>query len=100
MVKFVLPLAALAMAASVAALPAATSGTTFSFQQWVEDIIANPDTALTVDEAFAAAQAADIVSSAGGLQKRINCDQERLFGWKRAPVRVHSAICRPSSPVH
>lgn len=74
MVKLALPLAALAMAASVAAAPAATSGTTFSFEQWVEDIIANPNTALTVDEAIAAAQAADVVGSAGGLQKRVWCD--------------------------
>ncbi|KAG7294522.1 hypothetical protein NEMBOFW57_004597 [Staphylotrichum longicolle] len=65
MVKLALPLAALAMAASVAAVPApaetspAVSGTTFSFEAWVEDIIAHPDTALTVDEAIAAAEAAE-----------------------------------------
>ncbi|KXX79407.1 hypothetical protein MMYC01_204064 [Madurella mycetomatis] len=70
MVKFALPLVALALATSVAAAPQGTSKTTFSFEQWVEDIIANPDTALTVDEAIAAAQAADVVGSAGGLQKR------------------------------
>lgn len=83
MVKFALPLAALAIAASVAAAPAGTSGTTFSFEQWVEDIIANPDTALTPDEAIAAAEEAAVVGSAGGLQKRaVWCDG----GWKRAPV--------------
>jgi len=36
--------AALAMAASAAALPAATSPTTFSFAQWVEDIISEANT--------------------------------------------------------
>ncbi len=83
MVKFTLPLVALAMtAASVAAAPAATSATTFSFEQWVEDIIANPDTALTVDEAIAAARTSEVVGLAGGLQKRLWCDQP----WKRAPV--------------
>ncbi|KAK4153396.1 hypothetical protein C8A00DRAFT_15371 [Chaetomidium leptoderma] len=90
MVKFALPLVALAMTASVAAAPAETSGTTFSFERWVEDIIANPDTALTVDEAVAAANAADVVGSAGGLQKRIRCDQESI-GWKRAPGRDAAA---------
>ncbi|KAL2125801.1 hypothetical protein VTI74DRAFT_2713 [Chaetomium olivicolor] len=90
MVKLTLPLAALAMAASVAALPAATSGTTFSFAQWVEDIIANPDTALTVDEAIAAANAAGIVGSAGGLQKRANCDHA-VGVWTRAPGRDAAA---------
>lgn len=83
MVKTAIPLAALAMVASVAALPAGTSPTTFSFAQWVEDIISHPDTALTVDEAIAAAQAASIVGSAGGLQKRAYCDA----AWPRAPVR-------------
>ena len=89
-VKFALPLAALAMAASVAAAPApaeaspAVSGTNFSFEAWVEDIIAHPDTALTVDEALAAAEAADVVGSAGGLQKRAVCDGS---GWTRANVR-------------
>jgi len=95
MVRLLLPLAALAMTASVAAAPApaGVSATTFSFEQWVEDIIAHPDTALTVDEALAAAHAADVVGSAGGLQKRIRCDQESI-GWKRAPV------CRPPSHPH
>jgi hypothetical protein len=80
MVQLTLPLVALAMTvASVAAAPAAT----FSFEGWVEDIIANPDTALTVDEALAAARAADVVGSAGGLQKRAWCDRA---GLKRAPV--------------
>ena len=60
------------MPASVTAAPAATNGTTtFSFAQWVEDIIANPDTTLTVDEAIAAAEEAGIVGSASGLQKRL-----------------------------
>ena len=89
MFKLTLPLVALAMtAASVAAGPAATSGTTFSFEKWVEDIIANPDTALTVDEAIQAAQTAQEVGSAGGLQRRLNCEQN----FKRAPV------CSPCVP--
>ncbi len=71
MVRPALPLAVLATAASAAAVPAVTSGTTFSFAQWVEDIIANPDTALTPDEAIAAAQVADRVGSAGGHTKRL-----------------------------
>ena len=88
MVKFALPLAALAMAASVAA---AASATTFSFEQWVEDIIANPDTALSVDEAIAAAKAADVVGSSGVLlQKRLWCDPPL----KRAPVCSHAPAPR------
>ncbi|KAK4203894.1 hypothetical protein QBC40DRAFT_274110 [Triangularia verruculosa] len=70
MVNFAIHLTVLVLAASVAAAPAPA---TFSFAQWVEDIIANPDTALTPAEAIAAANAAEIVSSAGGLQKRANC---------------------------
>jgi len=69
MVKFALPLVALAMTASMAvAAPAPTSGTSFSFEKWVEDIITNPETALTVDEAIAASRAAEVVGSAGGLR--------------------------------
>ena len=78
MVKLALPFVVLATAVSAvsaaavpaAAAPAATSGTTFSFVEWVEDIAANPDTALTPDEAWAAAQAADAVGSAAGMKKR------------------------------
>jgi hypothetical protein len=84
MVKLALPLAALAMVASVAAAPAPTSRSTFSFEQWVEDIIANPDTALTVDEAMEVAQAAEVVGSAGGLDKRLTCRDG--LDWTRAPV--------------
>jgi hypothetical protein len=87
MVKLALPLAALAMVASVAAAPAPTSGNTFSFEQWVEDIIASPDTALTVDEAMAAAAAAEVVGSAGGLEKRSRLTCRDGYDWKRAPVR-------------
>lgn len=73
MVKLTLPLAVLAMASVVAAAPSQQSPKVFSFQAWVEDIIANPNTALTVDEAIAAAQTADVVGSAGGLRRRIDC---------------------------
>jgi hypothetical protein len=94
MVKLALPLAALAMAASVAAAPApaeaspAVSGATFSFEAWVEDIIANPDTAMTVDEAIAAAEAAEVVGLAGGLQTRATCDAN----WPRANVCLFPAL--------
>ena len=78
MVKLALPLVVLATAVSAvpaatvpaAVAPPATSRTTFSFAQWVEDLAANPDTALTPDEAIAAAQAADAIGSAGGLKQR------------------------------
>jgi hypothetical protein len=95
MVKLALPLVALAMATSVAAAPAlveaapAVSSTTFSFEAWVDDIIANPDTALTVDEALAAAEAAEVVGSAGGLLKRATCGGS---GWSRANVCFLSII--------
>jgi TRAP-type uncharacterized transport system substrate-binding protein len=97
MVNFALPFVALALAASVAAAPApaetaatvvtaGTSGTTFSFASWVEDLIANPDHALSIDAAIEAAQAAEVVGSAGGLQKRTaKCDPDQV--WKRASVR-------------
>ncbi|KAK0672018.1 hypothetical protein QBC41DRAFT_353732 [Cercophora samala] len=80
MVNFSIHLAVLALATSVAAAPAPTdnSSVTFSFAQWIEDIIANPDTALTPAEAVAAANAAKVVATAGGLQKRAYC--EELFG--------------------
>ncbi|KAK3308395.1 uncharacterized protein B0T15DRAFT_524326 [Chaetomium strumarium] len=90
MVRTAIPLAALAMAASVAAFPTTTSSTTFSFAQWVEDIISHPDTALTVDEAIAAAHAAGTVGPAGGIQKRVNCDHG-VGVWKRAPGRDAAA---------
>ncbi|KAH0425178.1 hypothetical protein CcaCcLH18_11112 [Colletotrichum camelliae] len=73
MVKFTASIVALALA--VTAAPAPTSQTTFSFAQWVEDIIANPDTALSPEEAVAAANAADIVTSAGGPIKRAWCQE-------------------------
>ncbi|KAK0666869.1 hypothetical protein QBC41DRAFT_348490 [Cercophora samala] len=50
--------------------PTNASSTVFSWSQWVEDIIANPDTALTPDAAVEAATAAAVAASAGGLQKR------------------------------
>lgn len=80
MVKFTASIVALALA--VTAAPAPTSQTTFSFAQWVEDIIANPDTALSPEEAVAAANAADIVTSAGGLIKRAWCQEH----FRDAPV--------------
>ncbi len=99
MVKFTLPLVVLAMAASMAvAAPAGTSATTFSFEKWVEDIIANPETALTVDEAIAASRTAEVVGSAGGLQKRVRCNQESI-GWKRAPVGSRLTCPLPPPPL-
>ncbi|KAJ0335586.1 hypothetical protein COL154_004446 [Colletotrichum chrysophilum] len=82
MVKFTASMVALALAITTTAAPAPTSHTTFSFAQWVEDIIANPDTALSPEEAVTAANAADIVTSAGGLTKRAFCQD--LF--KDAPA--------------
>jgi len=74
MVKHAVSLAALAIYAVklVSAAPGAAeaSTTNFSFAKWVEDIIPNPDTASTVDEAIAAANAANVTGSAGGLQAR------------------------------
>ncbi|KAL2261040.1 hypothetical protein VTK26DRAFT_4776 [Humicola hyalothermophila] len=95
MVKLALPLAALAMAATVAAAPApGTSGTTFSFQQWVEDLIANPETALSADEAIEAAKAADVVGSAGGLQKRVWCDNTDIRANGRDAARCVEYLAR------
>uniref|UniRef100_L2FKS5 Uncharacterized protein n=1 Tax=Colletotrichum fructicola (strain Nara gc5) TaxID=1213859 RepID=L2FKS5_COLFN len=54
MVKFTASVVTLAMAAAVTAAPAASSETIFSFASWVEDIIANPDTALSPEQAVAA----------------------------------------------
>jgi hypothetical protein len=89
MVKLALPLLALATAVSAVAVRAPTSATTFSFSQWVEDLIAHPDTALTPEEAIAAAQAAIVVGSAGGLEKRDpNCESGGFTG-------NHAYVCRP-----
>ncbi|KAI8290322.1 hypothetical protein K4K60_006270 [Colletotrichum sp. SAR11_57] len=73
MVKFTTSIIALAMAVAISAAPAPSSETTFSFASWVEDIIANPDTALSPEQAVAAANSATVVSSAGGLTKRAWC---------------------------
>ena len=71
MVNFAVPVLALAMVVSVSTAPApTTSGTLFSFSNWVEDIIANPDTALSPEEAILEAEKAGVVRSAGGLQRR------------------------------
>ncbi|KAK0644137.1 hypothetical protein B0T16DRAFT_417207 [Cercophora newfieldiana] len=87
MVNFALPLFALGMAASIAASPVAD--TTFSFSAWVEDIIANPDTALSADEAVDAAIAAANVTNSGNLlSKRLNCDPP---GFRPAPARDAAA---------
>ncbi|KAL2151402.1 hypothetical protein VTH82DRAFT_6500 [Thermothelomyces myriococcoides] len=99
MVNFALSLVTLAIASasSVAAVPAGgpnaavTSETTFSFSQWVEDIIANPDTAMSVDEAIEAAKAAAVVKRAGGLLARddqVLCEKP---GWPRANGRDAAA---------
>src|SRR5690606_33738403 len=67
----------------------------FSFEAWVEDIIAHPDTALTVDEALAAADAANVVGSAGGLLKRATCGGS---GWPRANVCLLFMLRAPETP--
>ncbi|KAL1852478.1 hypothetical protein Daus18300_012159 [Diaporthe australafricana] len=65
-------LAALAFTALVAAVPTTTSTAPFTFVQWVEDIIANPDgDHLSPEEAVAAKNAA----VAAGPIKRVNCEQ-------------------------
>ena len=85
MVNFAVPVLALAMIVSVTAAPApTTSGTLFSFSSWVEDIIANPDTALSPEEAVLEAAKAGVVRSAGGLQKRVSC----TASFKDAYVRI------------
>lgn len=81
-------LAALGLATLAGAIPApASSGvasTTFTFSQWVEDLIANPDTALTPDQAVEAwrasvndtATVAERATHAGPapLRKRVSCN--------------------------
>jgi hypothetical protein len=64
MVNLSLPLlAVLALAVSVTAAPA-TSATSFTFAQWIEDIIANPDgDHLTPEQAVEAKNAAVAVSN-------------------------------------
>ena len=86
MVNVSLPLLALAMAATAATLPAVTSATTFSFSQWVEDLIAHPETALSPEEAVAAANAATVVATSAGLIKRVPTCQEGIF--ESAPVSI------------
>lgn len=75
MVHFSLPtLALIALATSVAAIPTAstTAAAPFTFAQWVEDIIANPDgDHLTPEQAVAAKNAA--VASTNSLDKRAWC---------------------------
>lgn len=83
---FVPAFALLALSASVAAVPTAsnTSPVVFSFVQWIEDIIANPDgDHLTPEEAVAAKNAA--MASANPLEKRVNCHDD----WKTTNVRPH-----------
>lgn len=94
MVNFAFPLFVLGMAASVATAPApgTSTGTVFSFAAWADDIFANPDTALTPEEAVASAEAADVVGSAGGLTKRVICQD--LF--KNAPVCFSPSSAIPS----
>ncbi|KAL0947837.1 hypothetical protein HGRIS_013899 [Hohenbuehelia grisea] len=87
MVHFTFPLVALALTVSVAATPAPTSATTFSFAQWVDDIITNPDTALTPVQAVEAANAAAVIASAGSLQKRAWCQDQ----FKSAPANDAAA---------
>ena len=78
-------LAALAVSALVAAIPTTTSTAPFTFVQWVEDIIANPDgDHLSPEEAVTAKNAA---VDARPLLKRINCDQS----WTRANVGSNKA---------
>ncbi|KAF2248080.1 hypothetical protein BU26DRAFT_565496 [Trematosphaeria pertusa] len=47
----------------------------FSFEKWVDDIMANPDTALTVDQALAAHNATIHARGLVGRQSGVNCDK-------------------------
>ncbi|KAH8699359.1 hypothetical protein GQ44DRAFT_832157 [Phaeosphaeriaceae sp. PMI808] len=86
MVKFFLPtFAGLALTASVAAVPAsnAAAAVSFTFSQWIEDIIANPDGEhLSPEEAVTAKNAAEgALSPANPLLKR---NPECRFGHANA----------------
>jgi hypothetical protein len=88
MVNYSLPILSLiALSASVAAIPTTgtTSAVTFTFAQWIEDIIANPDgNHLSPEEAVAAKNAA--VATANPLDTRApRCMDE--YDWSRANVR-------------
>ncbi|KAJ4419607.1 hypothetical protein N0V85_000934 [Neurospora sp. IMI 360204] len=76
-------LAAMSLLTLVTAAPAATTEPVFSFAKWVDDVIANPETALGPEEAWQAYL--DTVNSTsvpvaanGGAQKRwdpqVSCD--------------------------
>lgn len=65
-------LVSLALTALVAAVPAASSTTPFSFAQWVEDIIANPDGDHLSPEEAVARKAAE---ASHPVVKRANCNQ-------------------------
>ena len=87
MVQYAFPvLALLTLSTSVAAIPTAstTSATPFTFVQWIEDIIANPNgDHLTPEQAVAAKNAA--VAEANPLEKRApRCQAE----FKDANVRL------------
>lgn len=89
MVNFTLhTIAALTLSACVAAIPGArtTSTTPFTFAQWVEDIIADPNgDHLSPEEAVAAKNAA---VAATPIERRANCEQS----WPRANVGSRSNI--------
>ncbi|ORY13955.1 hypothetical protein BCR34DRAFT_613085 [Clohesyomyces aquaticus] len=81
MVKLFLPtFAALALTVSVAAVPTASNAAAaapFTFSQWIEDIIANPDGQhLSPEEAVAAKNAAVGAESPANplLKRKPNCD--------------------------
>ncbi|KAG8170183.1 hypothetical protein KVR01_000928 [Diaporthe batatas] len=64
-------LVALALSALVAAVPTTSSTTPFSFVQWVEDIIANPDGDHPSPEEAVAMKAAE---GSHPIVKRANCN--------------------------
>lgn len=84
MVHFSLPVfGLLALAASVTAAPA-TSGTTFTFEKWVEDIISNPNgNHLSPEQAVEAKNAA---VAAQPLRARAARCMDNAPGWGRANV--------------
>lgn len=79
-------LVTLALSALVTAVLTTSSTTPFSFVQWVEDIIANPDGDHLSPEEAVARKAAEVSHS---VVKRANCNQN----FPRADVSSKMADC-------
>lgn len=92
-------LAAMSLLTLVTAAPAATTEPVFSFAKWVDDVIANPETALGPEEAWQAyldtANFTSVpVAANGGAQKRwdpeVSCDT-----YEPGPAYVSSPPRKP-----